>query len=74
MNNQGDINGINLMLNTYMIYKENVMITTDEEEIEKEKKALGENYEIIMSYSGHEVILLRKITPTIGLIYMQSGR
>ena len=35
------------MLNTFMIYKENIMIVNDIEKISKEKKNLGEDFEVI---------------------------
>ena len=36
------------MLNMYMIYKENIRITAEEELIKEKKKDLGSNYEVIL--------------------------
>lgn len=47
IDNQGIITGTHLMLNLYMIYKENTLIDHDEQKIVAEKKNLGDNYEII---------------------------
>lgn len=47
IDNEGVISGVTLMLNLYMVYKENVMITEDPELIESEKKNLGDDYEVI---------------------------
>lgn len=74
INNMGEISGVNFMLNLYMVYKENVMITDDTKLIEDEKKVLGDNYDIILENKGQEVILLKLTTQTIGLIYLESGR
>ena len=63
------------MMNLYMIYKENVMITEDEEEIRNQKKNIGEQYlDIILENAGKEVLLLRTMSTTKGLIYLNSGR
>ena len=40
------------MLNLYMIYKENIMITEDIEAISIEKKNIGDDYEIIRKNMG----------------------
>ena len=73
--NEGMIIGTNLMMNMYMIYKENVMITDDLDVIEGQKKNIGpENFEIIMENAGHEVLLLRLLSSVKALIYLQSGR
>ena len=42
IDNKGYISGTYLMMNLYMIYKENVMITDDLEEITKQKKNIGD--------------------------------
>ena len=48
MDNNGIITGTYLMLNLYMIYKENVMIINGPKVIMKEKKNLGEHLHVIM--------------------------
>lgn len=60
MNNKGEISGTFIMLNMYMIYKESIMITNDIDVIESEKKNLGDDYDIIASNIGQEVLLLGK--------------
>lgn len=73
--NQGNITGTILMLNLYMIYKENVMITDDTELIESQKKNIGEEYfDVIMQNAGQEVLLLRTLSTVKALVYLQSGR
>jgi hypothetical protein len=59
------------MLNMYMIYKENVMITDEIDLIENQKKNIGpENYEIIFENAGQEVLLLRMLSSVKALIYL----
>ena len=75
IDNQGRITGTYLMLNLYMIYKENILITTDMKTIEEQKKNITEDdYEIIAENAGEEVLLLRMKTNTKALIYLNSGR
>lgn len=63
------------MLNMYMIYKENVMITEDFDLIEGQKKNIGpEIYDVIIENAGHEVLLLRILSSVKALVYLQSGR
>lgn len=73
INNNGDISGTYLMLNMFMIYKESVLITSDQTKIESQKKNLGADYNIIMANRGMEVLLLRVKKENLGLIYLQSG-
>lgn len=70
MNNEGQITGTYLMLNLYMIYKENIMITNNQDIIERESKNLGACFDIIIENMGKEVILLRLISQQIALIYL----
>lgn len=75
IDNKGKVSGTYLMLNLYMIYKENVMITDDLEEIRKQKKNIGEEFfDVIAENAGEEVLLLRTMSTTKGLIYLNSGR
>lgn len=63
------------MLNLYMIYKENMMITFDTEKIEAQKKNIEEAaFDVLMQNAGQEVLLLRTLSATSCLIYLQSGR
>ena len=62
------------MLNNYTIYKESVMVTNNLQAIKREAKNLGDNFEIIKSNAGREVLLLRTTSPIMGLIYTDSGR
>lgn len=75
IDNKGHIDGTHLMMNMYMIFKENVMITEEEKEIRDQKKNIGEeNLDIILENAGKEVLLLRTMSTTKGLIYLNSGR
>lgn len=75
INNKGFITGTYLMLNLYMIYQENVLITDDFQKIIDQKKNIAEcDFDIIMENAGQEVLLLRLKTATRGLIYLNSGR
>ena len=47
IDNNGHITGTYLMLNLFMIYQENITIVNSDEIIQKERKNLGENIEII---------------------------
>lgn len=63
------------MMNLYMIFKENVMITDETDEIVNQKKNIGEDFlDIILENAGEEVLLLRTMSTTKGLIYLKSGR
>ena len=74
INNQGRITGTYLMLNLYMIYQENTLITDDVMKIMDQKKNIDENaFEIILENAGQEVLLLRLKTASRGLIYLNSG-
>ena len=73
ISNKGEITGTYLMMNMYMIMKQSVLITENKELVELERKNLGENYDVIKSNIGEEVLLLRKMSPTMVLILLQSG-
>lgn len=53
INNHGRVTGTYLMLNLYMIYKENMMITFNKEMIESQRKNISEEvFDVIMKNSG----------------------
>lgn len=73
INNNGDVSGTYLMLNTFMIYKESVLITSDQTIIQNQKKNLGTYFNVIMANAGQEVLLLRIKHENLALIYLKSG-
>jgi len=76
INNDGMIEGTYLMMNLYMIYKENIRLIEEQDTIDHtmaEVEEYKEYVKIIISNAGQEVIFLRPTTSGNGLIYLKSG-